>query len=240
MKQSARHRRLWMSRHRRPASHGGDVPRGRNEPVRIVEHFGLRAGHAGTPDMIERVELERAKWTAIADRCAVSSTSASKEKDIAPGRWSVGENKVERLLGKELCVLAWAVEDAPQDLVAVAVTNWSGLKPEERWWLFTMTAAATGGVDDGDIGWRKALRFALTENPVQTGVAPAPHEEGAAAVARAVRCSEGEHGVTWLTWSALSPGRWRSRSKPEHCSSRSGLLSDLVPIQGTKSAPGRH
>jgi hypothetical protein len=149
-----------------------DVPRGRNEPVRVVEHFGLRAGHAGTPDMIERVELERAKWTAIADPVRRVFNERLKEKDIAPGRWSVGENKLERLLGKELCVLAWAVEDAPQDLVAVAVTNWSGLKPEERWWLFTMTAAATGGVDDGDVGWRKALRFALTENPVQTGALP--------------------------------------------------------------------
>lgn len=143
------------------------VPRGRDEPVRIVEHFGLRAGHAGTPDLIERVELERAKWTAIADPVRRVFNERLKEKGIAPGRWSVGENKLERLLGKELCVLAWAVEDAALELVPAAVTNWSGLKPEERWWLFTMTAAASGGIDDGEIGWRKALRFALTENPVE-------------------------------------------------------------------------
>jgi hypothetical protein len=144
------------------------VPRGRNEPVRIVEQFGLRAGHAGMPDSLERVELERAKWTAIADPMRRVFNERLKEKGIASGRWGVGENKVERLLGKELCVLAWAVEDAHRDLIPVAVTNWSGLKPEERWWLFTMTAAASGGVDDSDLGWRKALRFALTENPVET------------------------------------------------------------------------
>jgi len=137
--------------------------------VRIVEHFGLRAGHAGTPDLIERVELERAQWTAIADPVRRVFNERLKEKGIAPDRWSVGENKLERLLGKELCVLAWAVEEAAPDLVPAAITNWSGLKPEERWWLFTMTAAASGGVDDSEVGWRKALRFALTENPVETG-----------------------------------------------------------------------
>jgi len=143
------------------------VPRGRNDSARIVEHFGLRAGHAGTPDTIERVELERTKWTAIADSVRRVFNERLKEKGISPGRWSLGDNKMERLLGKELCVLAWAIEDAPLDLIPVAITNWSGLRPEERWWLFTMTAAATGGIDDGEIGWRKALRYALTENPVE-------------------------------------------------------------------------
>jgi hypothetical protein len=41
------------------------------------------------------------------------------------------------------------------------------LAPEERWWLYTMTAAATGNYLTGrGRGWRKALRYALTENPV--------------------------------------------------------------------------
>ena len=32
--------------------------------------------------------------------------------------------------------------------------------------LFTVTAAATGWPEHADVGWRKALRFALTENPL--------------------------------------------------------------------------
>jgi hypothetical protein len=41
------------------------------------------------------------------------------------------------------------------------------LAPEERWWLYTMTAAATGNFLAGrGRGWRKALRYALTENPI--------------------------------------------------------------------------
>lgn len=142
------------------------IPRGREDPVLIVEHFGLRAGHAGMPDTIDRVELDRTKWAGIADALRRVFNERLKEKGHAQSRWNVGENKVERVLGKELCVLAWAVERAPSELVPVAVTNWTGLKPEERWWLFTMTAAATGSVEDGDVGWRKALRYALTENPV--------------------------------------------------------------------------
>lgn len=150
------------------------IPRGREEPVVLVEQFGLRAGHAGAPDALERAVVDRAKWSGVSDAVRRIFNERLKDKGLAPGKWTVGDTKLERLLGKELCVLLWAIESAPSDLVSVAVTNWSGLKPEERWWLFTMTAAASGGVDDGDVGWRKALRYALTENPVQSGLPRLP------------------------------------------------------------------
>jgi hypothetical protein len=70
-------------------------------------------------------------------------------------------------------VLAWAVEAAPKDLFANAVRNWAGFKPEERWWLFAMAANLTGTSDDSDIGWRKAIRIALTEAPTGEEVAAA-------------------------------------------------------------------
>ena len=50
-----------------------------------------------------------------------------KEKKLATSRWSSGTNKVERLLGRELCVLAWAVEAAPKDLIPDAMRNWVGI-----------------------------------------------------------------------------------------------------------------
>jgi hypothetical protein len=143
------------------------VPAGRNEPVEIVEKFGIRSGIDGLPDEIVRSELARPKWTAIADHVKRIFNERLKEKGLSPSKWSPGENKLERLLGKELCVLVWAIEVASEDVVPVALKNWAGLKPEERWWLFTMTAAATGEASDKDVGWRKALRFALTENPVR-------------------------------------------------------------------------
>jgi len=59
--------------------------------------------------------------------------------------------------------------DADPALIPTAIRNWLGLTPEERWWLFTMTNAATGHAIAGrDKGWRKAVRFALTENPLDS------------------------------------------------------------------------
>jgi hypothetical protein len=70
---------------------------------------------------------------------------------------------VQGLFGKELLVLLWAVEaiDVKPEDIAVATRNWLGLKPEERWWLYTMTAAATGLAHQTGMGWRGALRQAL-------------------------------------------------------------------------------
>jgi hypothetical protein len=49
----------------------------------------------------------------------------------------------------------------------IALKNWLGLFREERWWLSTMTNVATGqALNHRGIGWRKAVRYALTENPV--------------------------------------------------------------------------
>jgi hypothetical protein len=143
------------------------IPAGRTAPVEITERFGIRGGSNGLPDEVLRVDLDRSKWTAIADHVKRIFNERLKEKGLATSKWVPGDNKVERLLGKELCVLAWAIEAADESLVPVALKNWAGLKPEERWWLFTMTAAATGDATDRELGWRKALRYALTENPVK-------------------------------------------------------------------------
>lgn len=74
---------------------------------------------------------------------------------------------LSRLFGKELLVLMWAVELADPGLIPTALGNWDGLAREERWWLYTMTAASGGFFQDGNQGWRKALRYALTENLVR-------------------------------------------------------------------------
>jgi hypothetical protein len=142
-----------------------EIPAARTESVVITEHFGLRGGSNGLPDSVVRCRLPRAAWTGIAAEAKRVLNERLKEKKLTSSRWLSGTNKVERLLGRELCVLAWGVEAAPKDLIPNAVRNWVGLRPDERWWLFSMAASMTGGVDDVDIGWRKAIRIALTENP---------------------------------------------------------------------------
>lgn len=148
-----------------------EIPAARTEPVVITEHFGLHGGSNGLADSVVRCRLPRAAWSVIAEEAKRVLNERLKEKKLSSSRWSSGKNKVERLLGRELCVLAWGVEAAPKELVPNAVRNWVGLRPDERWWLFSMASSMTGGVDDADIGWRKAIRIALTENPTGEEVA---------------------------------------------------------------------
>lgn len=151
-----------------------ELPQGRTAPVVIAEVYGIKAGINGLPEVAERCYLSRGAWTAIANEVKREFNERLREKKLSTSRWSTGLNKVERLLGKELLVLAWAVEQADPETIPNAIRNWTGLRPEERWWLYTVTAAATGGAENGNIGWRKALRYALTENPLAelTHIAP--------------------------------------------------------------------
>jgi hypothetical protein len=143
-----------------------DIPAGRTGVVSITEHYGIKAGINGLPEVAERCHLPRVIWSLIAEDLKRDFNERLRAKKLAASRWTVGVNKLERLLGKELLVLAWGVENAAPETIPNAIRNWIGLRPEERWWLYSVTAAATGSPEQSDIGWRKALRFALTENPL--------------------------------------------------------------------------
>ncbi len=137
-----------------------EVPKSSTGAVRIFESLGLQAQEQQI-SIIERVVIERSRWTAIRSEVQRAFNVRLKEHNLRVSAWKVGDNPVDRLLGKELCVLAWAVEDMSSEKIPVAVRNWLSLRPEERWWLFGMTAMSTGGVHDGSKGWRLALRHAL-------------------------------------------------------------------------------
>ncbi len=147
----------------------------KDDKVTISEHLAFEesAGKRaltlalGQEDNKVRVMLPPAKWEAIAEPVKAEFNHRLRKLGLASGKWSRTETPVSRLLGKELVVLAWAIEDADPSLIPAAIRNWQGLAPEERWWLYTMTNAATGHALTGrGRGWRKAIRFALTENPV--------------------------------------------------------------------------
>lgn len=136
------------------------VPKGSRGAIEIVENLGIQAQDDSASEIV-RVVLERQRWMAIRQEVQRIFNNRLKEYKLATSRWKIGENPVDRLLGKELCVLAWAVEQMEEEKIPVAVRNWMALRPEERWWLFSMTAMSTGGAHDGDKGWRVALRHAL-------------------------------------------------------------------------------
>jgi len=136
------------------------IPKASTGKVQISEHLGLQSA-SNDNAVIDRVLLDRPRWTAIRAEVQRAFNARLTEHHLAPATWKVGDNPVDRLLGKELCVLAWAIEGLAPEKISIAVRNWLALRPEERWWLFGMTALASGGLADGQEGWRLALRYAL-------------------------------------------------------------------------------
>ena len=144
-----------------------EISASRGDPVRIVEDYGY-AGGEGRPYEEVRAIVDRRVWTAVAEAARVDFNDRLKTRRMTTGRWRSPHTLVERLLGKELCVLVWAAEHAHEDLLPVVCTRWSALRPEERWWLFGMTVAEAGTPEDGDRGWRRALRDALQDGSRMT------------------------------------------------------------------------
>lgn len=136
------------------------IPRNNAASVQVSEYLGLQA-LSDELSVMDRVVLERARWMAIRSEVQRAFNARLSAHGLKPSAWKIGDNPVDRLLGKELCVLAWAVEHMDMDKIPVAVRNWLALRPEERWWLFGMTAMSTGSIADSDKGWRLALRHAL-------------------------------------------------------------------------------
>lgn len=139
-----------------------NVPAALKGDITIIEDYGLLGGENGLPTHEVRVTLLRRFWSAIAETARKDFVARMKAKNIPTSRWTTGDNKMDRMLGKELCVLAWAAEHAESvDECKVIAARWSAFRPEERWWLFGQTVAEAGLSEDTDGGWRKALYFAL-------------------------------------------------------------------------------
>jgi hypothetical protein len=144
------------------------IPRPQMSEVMIYEVF--ERDLIG-PELIAtnlRCKLDRNRWLKIVDALEEEFNQRLRAARMKAARFKTGDNPVARLLGKELLLVAWAIEDADPSLIPNAIQNWRGLVPEERWWLYTMTAAQTAHYAKRNVGWRKAIRYALTENPVVT------------------------------------------------------------------------
>jgi hypothetical protein len=151
-----------------PSGFGGhlfrvDIPASRFAQVVIIEDYGYRGQEGGVPQDEERVILTRPVWSAIADIARREFNERLRAAKVLTGRWHTGTNLVDRLLGKELCVLAWAAETANTEQISIICAKWAALRPEERWWLFSMTVAEAGLSEDTQRGWRRALFLALSD-----------------------------------------------------------------------------
>ena len=117
-----------------------------------------------------KVIFSNTKWTKVNSVIKNAFNRRLPDEKLTVGNFEDYHIPFGRLYGKELMLLLWAIEDAEVAAIDLAIKNWLGLSPEERWWLFTMTNASTGHYTDKR-GWRLALRYALTENPVDNKLA---------------------------------------------------------------------
>lgn len=164
-----------------------DIPKGSggSEIICISEHRGNDLNRLGErsvdppspSDPSLRVVIDRLRWQALAPAFWDEANHRLRANGLPPAKFQKNPAKpvpVHPSLGKELCVLCWSVEDASPDDIPNALRNWEALAPEERWWLYTMTVATTGQAMQKGLGWRKALRAALADNPFVKGEGLSP------------------------------------------------------------------
>ncbi len=144
-----------------------EISRSKDKDIKIFERARWEDGEVKIDYRHDTLKVLVAphKWEKIKDTLHKEFNLRLGSKKYKSGSWIAGKNPVHRLLGKELVLLAWVVADCDPSNIDSALKNWLGLRPEERWWLYTMTNATSGGLED-NFGWRKAIRYALTENPV--------------------------------------------------------------------------
>lgn len=162
-----------------------DIPKGssQSEMICIIEHRGADLDSVSTVlspnDPALRVMIDRNRWQALAPAFWEEANRRLRANGLPSCKFLKNPSKpvpVHPSLGKELCVLCWAVEDAPADDIPNALRNWEALAPEERWWLYTMTVATTGQAMQKGLGWRKALRAALADSPFIKGEGMSPRD----------------------------------------------------------------
>jgi hypothetical protein len=140
-----------------------DIPAAPRDAVRVCEDFGFDGDDARRETVECRLVLARELWTKIRDDARRDFNARLKTKKQSTGSWTTGKVKLDRFLGRELCVLGWAAEHASPEECLVIAQKWLALRPEERWWLYSKTASEAGLASDTQRGWRKALYCALAD-----------------------------------------------------------------------------
>ena len=134
------------------------IPRSNDRKVIIYERFAWQENaESQTIDYITdraKVELSKYKWKLIEDALKDEFNSRLRKEKAAGREVENRTSPCAAAFGKEMVLLAWAIEDCDPSVIPTAIKNWLGLSPEERWWLFTMTNAATGGLKDKRDGVR--------------------------------------------------------------------------------------
>ena len=140
-----------------------EIPVAPRDAICIYEDFGFDGNDAKRETVECRLMLARELWSKIRDDVRRDFNARLKAKKQSTGSWTTGRVRLDRFLGRELCVLGWAAEHASPDECLVICQKWLALRPEERWWLYSKTAAEAALDNQTQRGWRKALYCALSD-----------------------------------------------------------------------------
>lgn len=117
------------------------------------------------PRRSDLAEITGTLWRKInvrAVRELVQVMNEAERSKAAPSL-KTGANRLSPLVGRELALLLWALQEEGAEAQLEAILHgWRELAREERWWLYAK-AAATG--QRSGTGWRRALFHALSETP---------------------------------------------------------------------------
>lgn len=137
------------------------IPAGRGGMVEIVEDFGVSGDAVGLRSIC-RARLPRPVWRSVADEVKAYLNRRLKEKGLKGSSFKPGvDTLVDRLLGREITVLAWAIETHDAETAASCVPKWAAYRPEELWWIFAQIDRDAGEFDDPHTGWRAGITSLL-------------------------------------------------------------------------------
>ena len=146
------------------------IPEHRIASVEVWEDFGT----CKDSKKLHRAVIPRKVWNKIKPDLQKHLNRRLVEKGFSRSSFSKPTNNtdtpVERILGRELCMLAWAVEGATPNEAEILFSHWSSYQPEELWWLFQQVDNDAGEWNSPIIGWRTAIHHAMVQdisgNPV--------------------------------------------------------------------------
>lgn len=105
--------------------------------------------------------IPRNQWELIADPVKAEFNHWLDRGGFILGRWAAGETPLCPSKGKELLLLARAIEDCELERIPRVLDHWKGLHPCERWWICTQSQSVHEGPHDARKGWRVAIKYML-------------------------------------------------------------------------------
>lgn len=124
------------------------------------------------PRRTDLAEITGALWRKVSMRVVreLVQDMNEGERSKATPSLKTGGNRLSPLVGRELTLLLWALQEEGAEAQLEAILHgWRELAREERWWLYAKAAAP--GQRTG-CGWRRALFHALSESTETRTEAP--------------------------------------------------------------------